>query len=81
MIKLTTTIKIHKETKAHLDKFREYRNESYDEVIRKVVFIAEKADTDPELSKEAIRAIEKARERMRKGKFLNEEQAKKRLGI
>lgn len=37
--------------------------------------------TEPELSKEAIIAIEKARERIRKGRFLTEIEAKKRLGL
>ncbi len=34
-----TTIKVHEETKTHLDSFREYRNESYDEVINKLVYM------------------------------------------
>lgn len=76
-----TTIKIHEDTKQELDQFREYRNESYDEVIRKMIFIARIAKTEPELSKETVEAIEKARERIRKGKFLTEKEAKKRLGL
>jgi hypothetical protein len=32
-----TTIKLHKNTKSELDKFRKYRNESYDEVIHKYI--------------------------------------------
>ncbi len=76
-----TTIKIHEETKSQLDLFREYKNESYDEVIRKVVFIAKTSKTKPELSKETIKAIEKARERIKKGRFLTEEDARKRLGL
>ena len=76
-----TTIKIYDDTKLELDKFREYKNESYDEVIKKVVFIAKKCKIEPELSKEAIVAIEKARERIRKGRFLTDIEAKKRLGL
>ena len=76
-----TTIKIHEETKIELDNFREYKNESYDEVLRKVIFIARTCKTEPKLSKETIEAIEKARERMKKGKFLTEAEARKRLGI
>ena len=34
-----TTIKIHKDTKAEIDRFREYKNESYDEVLRKLIYI------------------------------------------
>ena len=76
-----TTIKIHEETKIELDNFREYKNESYDEVLRKVLFIAKTCKTEPKLSKETIEAIEKARERMKKGKFLTEAEARKRLGL
>lgn len=77
----TTTIKIHGDTKSQLDMFREYKNESYDEVIKKVVYIAKNCKAKPELSKETIEAIEKARERIKKGRFLNEADAKKRLGL
>ncbi len=76
-----TTIKIHEDTKLELDGFREYKNESYDEVIKKVVFIAKACKTEPELSKETIKAIEKARERIKKGKFLTEAEARNRLGL
>jgi predicted transcriptional regulator len=76
-----TTIKLHTETKNQLDLFREYKNESYDEVINKLVYIAKNTTKNPELSKETIIAIEKARERIKKGKFLTEEQAIKKLGF
>ncbi len=76
-----TTIKLHKDTKMELDKFREYRNESYDEVIQKVIFILKTLKTHPELSKETVEAIEIARERIKKGKFITEDEARKRLGF
>jgi predicted transcriptional regulator len=76
-----TTIKIHEDTKHQLDKFREYRNESYDEVIKKVMFIAKTSKTDPKLSKETVEAIEKARARIKKGIFVTEKEARKRLGL
>lgn len=77
----TTTIKIYDETKHQLDKFREYKNESYDEVIKKMVYVMDKLRTQPELSKETVEAIEKARKRIRAGKFVTESEAKKRLGF
>jgi hypothetical protein len=76
-----TTIKLHGETKSELDTFREYKNESYDEVLKKLLFIAKNTKNKPELSKETVEAIEKARERIRKGKFITEAEAKKRLGF
>ena len=77
----TTTIKLHEETKSELDMFREYKNESYDEVIKKIVFIAKNVEDKPELSKETIKAIEAARERIKKGHFVTEEEGRKRLGL
>ena len=76
-----TTIKLQQETKTKLDHFREYGNETYDEVIKKMIYIVNTCKKEPKLSQETILAIEKARERIKKGKFLTEEQAKKRLGL
>ena len=76
-----TTIKINKVTKNRLDKFREYKNESYDEVINKVIFVAENVKSHPDLSKETVFAIENARDRIKKGNFIIEAEAKKRLGL
>lgn len=77
----STTIKLYSDTKDQLDKFREYKNESYDEVIRKLVFVVNSCKKDPKLGQEAITAINKARERIAKGKFVTEADAKKRLGL
>lgn len=78
---VSTTIKVQHETKSKLDCFREYRNESYDEVITKLVYIASQVKKNPELSKETVLAIDLARERIKKGKFITEDVAKKRLGL
>jgi len=76
-----TTIKIQNDTKSQIDQFREYKNESYDEVIKKLIFIVKNLKKEPELSKETIKAIESARERIKKGRFVSEEVAKQRLGL
>ena len=76
-----TTIKIHKETKAEIDQFREYKNESYDEILKKLIYIVKNLKKEPELSKETLEAIEAARERIRRGHFVTEEEARKRLGL
>lgn len=78
---MATTVKIQERTKTQLDKFREYKNESYDEIMQKVLYIARTCKTEPELSKETVEAIERARERLKKGRFLTEAEAKKRLGL
>ncbi len=76
-----TTIRISGDTKSELDTFKEYKNESYDEVLRKVMYIAKTSKTQPKLSKEAIEQIEKARKRIKKGQFVTAQEAKKRLGL
>lgn len=76
-----TTIKIREDTKTQLDRFREHKNESYDEVIRKVIHIVKKVKTHPELSKEDILEIEHARERIKKGDFVTLSEAKKRFDL
>jgi len=77
----TTTIKLYNETKSELDRFREYKNESYDEVLRKLLFIAKNIEANPKVSKETLRAITAARKRIAAGNYLTEKQAKKRLGL
>jgi len=74
-------MKIHEDTKRMLDQYREYKNESYDEVIKKMIYIVKSCKSEPRLSKETILAIEKARERYKAGIFVTEEEAKKRLGL
>lgn len=77
----TTTIKIQEDTKLELDQFRECKNESYDEVIKKMVYIAKNVKDTPKLSKDTVIAIERARERIKAGNFMTEAEARKRLGF
>jgi predicted transcriptional regulator len=75
------TIRIHPETKVKLDEFRQYKNESYDEIVRKVLIIAKTCEKDPKLSQKTILEIKEARERIKKGEFYTEAEAKKILGL
>ena len=77
----STTIKVGLDTKHQLDQFKEYKRETYDELIRKILYIVEKAKTEPALSQETIMAIENARKRIREENLVTEEEAKKRLGF
>jgi len=42
-----TTIKLEKETKARLSRLKEHERETYDQVIRKVLYILTKIRKDP----------------------------------
>lgn len=43
----TTTIKLDAETKARLDHLKEHKRETYEEVIRKILFVLNKLRKDP----------------------------------
>ena len=78
---MVTTIKLQEKTKSNLDKYREYRNETYEELVRKLIYIADTAKLEPHLSKQTILDIEAARERIKKGQYYTEADVKKMLGL
>jgi hypothetical protein len=78
---METTIRINKEIKKDLDLFREYKNESYNEIIKKLLYLVQLCDKDPKLSQNSLKEIMLARERIKKGKFYTEEEARKILGL
>lgn len=78
---METTIRLNLETKNNLDKFRQYKNESYNELIRKLLFIAHSCEKQPKLSQKTIQEIKAARENIKSGKFYTEAEAKKILGL
>jgi len=78
---METTIRLNFETKKELDKFRQYKNESYNELIRKLLFIVKMCEKEPKLSQKTIQEIKEARERIKSGEFYTEEEAKKILGL
>ena len=79
--KMETTLRLNTRTKKELDKFKQYKNESYDELIRKLIYIAKLCENEPKLSQKTIREIKEARERVKKGEFYTEAEAKKILGL
>ncbi len=53
-----TTIKIEKETKQRLDKLKEYSRETYDEILKKMLFILNTIRKDPEKAEEILNKID-----------------------
>lgn len=78
---METTIRINPKTKDELDHFRQYKNESYDELVRKLIYLAKLTEKEPKLSQKTIQEIKEARERVKKGEFYTETEAKKILGL
>ena len=78
---METTIRLNPKTKDELDQFRQYKNESYDEIVRKVIYLVKLTEKRPKISQKTILEIKEARERVKKGEFYTEAEAKKILGI
>lgn len=47
-MKEITTIKIHKGTKTRLDRLKEHKRETYEEVLRKILYILNTSKKNPE---------------------------------
>ena len=75
------TIKLRRSTKKRLDRYRQYRSESYDEVVNKLAWIADTCQREPKLSQQTIKDIEKARAQYRRGDYVTLAEMKTRLGL
>ena len=78
---METTIRLNNSTKEQLDLFKQYKSESYDELVRKLIYLAKMCEKKPELSQKTILEIKEARKRIKSGDFYTEEEAKKILGM
>ena len=78
---METTIRLNERTKAELDQFKQYKSESYDELVRKLIYLAKMCEKEPKLSQKTIIEIKEARERIKKGKFYTQEEVEKRFGL
>lgn len=78
---METTIRLNQVTKEQLDAFKQYKNESYDELVRKLIYLAKMCEKEPKLSQKTIIEIKQARERIKKGEFYTQEEVEKRFGL
>ena len=67
-----TTIKLLEETKNRIEKLREHKRESYDDILRKILYVLNTARESPEKAKRILERISELRERM-----IEEEQEQK----
>lgn len=72
---MPTTIQISDDVKSILDRMKMIERETYNEVIERMI------EDDLELNEKTKIEIEEARKRMKAGKFITHEEAKKRLGL
>ena len=53
-----TTIKINKETKRRLDGLKEHNRETYDQILRKILFILNISKKNPEKARKLLNKID-----------------------
>jgi DNA-binding TFAR19-related protein (PDSD5 family) len=76
-----TSIQISPETRARLTKFKEYTRETYDEVLNKLMSIAELVRKEGELSDETLKDISEARKQYAGGKTFSTKEVLEKLGV
>ena len=75
---MATTIQLENRTRARLEKMKMFSRESYNDVIKRLINIAE---NDEDLGAESIKAIEKSLDDIKKGRIYPLEQVEKELGL
>jgi len=67
-----TTIKVYKKTKVSLEQYREHKRESYDDVVKKMLYIMHVIRQNPELGKKLLEEIESTKRVLEKRKKYGE---------
>lgn len=64
-----TTLKLEKETKERLEKLREHKRETYDDIIRKIMYVLNTVRDEPVKAKAILEFIDEKRKRMFEASF------------
>ena len=76
-----TTLKLNKETKKRLDSLREYKRESYDEIIGKILNILNISKLDPLKARRLLAQISIKRIRLKESKVYSNEELKDKFNL
>ena len=76
---MVTSIQLENKTKSKLDKIKVFPKESYDDVVNRLINVAE--DDEGALSERTIKDLEKALAQVKSGKLLSHSHVKKKLGV
>ncbi|MCH7850786.1 MAG: hypothetical protein IH845_04045 [Nanoarchaeota archaeon] len=72
-----TTIKVLEETKLRLEKLKEHKKESYDNILRKILYVLNVAREDPDKAKRILERISDVRDQRIQEEKEREEDFKK----
>jgi len=77
-----TTILVHKETQEKLASMKEYKRESYEEIINKLITVYEKlVSAEGELSEGTKKDLAEARKQIKAGKGISTKKLMAELGL
>lgn len=76
---MVTSIQLENKTKSKLDKIKVFPKESYDDVVNRLINVAE--DDEYVLSERTIKDLEKALTQVKSGKLLSHSQVKRKHGL
>jgi len=74
-----TTLKLLEETKNRIEKLREHKRETYDDILRKILYVLNAAREDPEKAKRILERIGELRTRMLEEERQQEEDLEKEM--
>jgi hypothetical protein len=72
-----TTLKLLEETKLRLEKLREHKRETYDDILRKILYVLNTAREEPEKARRILEKIDELRKRMLEEESNQKEEQKK----
>lgn len=76
---MVTSIQLQNKTKSKLDKLKVFPRESYDDVVNRLINVAQ--DDEGILSKKTIKDLEKSLSEVKAGKLISHEEVKRKYGL
>lgn len=77
LTKKITTIKLLEETKLRIEKLREHKRESYDDILRKILYVLNIVRDEPDKAKRILEKVSELRQRMLEEEKQQKENLKK----
>jgi len=76
---MVTSIQLENKTKSRLDKMKVFPKETYNDVVKRLINVAE--DDEGPLSEQTIKDLEEALAQVKKGKLLSHNKVKQKHGL
>lgn len=76
---MVTSIQLENKTKSRLDKMKVFPRETYNDVVNRLINVAE--DDEGPLSEQTIKDLEEALAQVKKGKLVSHEKVKQKNGL